>query len=71
MPNYICNKNTDKNGLHEVHTTICSRLPLPQNQLDIGYFYDCHAAIKQLKVWNPGKTNFDGCKYCSPSCHTA
>ena len=36
MPIYVCNKNTDENGRHEVHTTTCSYLPQIENRIEIG-----------------------------------
>lgn len=69
MPYYICNKNADDKGRHEVHTTSCNHLPLPQNQIDLGFHSDCSSAINKVKTWNPTGFTFDGCYYCCPSCH--
>ena len=67
--NYIYNRNTDSKGNHEVHTTTCNYLPARSNQVKIdGNFYSCKDAIQNVKS-KTGKTNFDGCYYCSNSCH--
>lgn len=70
MPNYICNKNADDKGRHEIHTISCNHLPSPSNQLDIGYFSNCQEAINYMVRSNPnGNFNFDGCYYCCYPCH--
>lgn len=67
--NYIYNRNTDSKGNHEVHTTTCSYVPQSSNQVKIvGNFDSCKEAIKEAKLQS-GKTNFDGCYYCSRPCH--
>ena len=68
MPRYICNKNAQSNGDHEVHNAdTCIRLPLPVNQLDLGYHANCRTAVAQAKLYD---RDADGCAYCSPECHT-
>lgn len=70
MPYYICNKNIDDKGRHEIHTTSCNHLPLEKNRIDAGHHNDCKGAIQQMENANPGgKFNFDGCAYCCPLCH--
>lgn len=70
MPNYICNKNADDKGRHEIHTDSCTHLPLPKNQLSIGFFSNCQEAINHMVRANPnGNFNFDGCYYCCYPCH--
>lgn len=68
MPQYICNKNADDKGRHEIHEDTCHRLPLKDNQIDVGYHADCKAAILHMKHHNPNH-EFDGCYYCSPACN--
>lgn len=65
---YYYNKNIDKNGNHEVHKEECSYLPELQNRVYIGYTNSCSSAIQRAKN-ETGKTNFDGCYYCSYECH--
>ncbi|GAB6688940.1 hypothetical protein BOVMAS28_11540 [Streptococcus uberis] len=69
MPNYICNKNADQYGRHEVHTTDCSHLPTQENQITIGWKNNCQEAIQQMYIWNPSGFNFDGCYWCCLPCH--
>ena len=64
---YIINSNKDEKGLNEVHKTDCSRLPLPQNRVDLGYFSDAIEAVNYAK--NHGWPNADGCWYCSSEAH--
>ncbi|HAP15104.1 MAG TPA: hypothetical protein DCR07_03240 [Lactococcus sp.] len=67
---YICNKNADDKGRHEVHVSSCTHRPLPENTLELGYFNSCHEAIKSLEESNKGKEfNFDGCFYRCKPCH--
>ncbi|WP_026825447.1 MULTISPECIES: hypothetical protein [Exiguobacterium] len=65
MPLYGYNKNVDQNGKHEVHTFNCSFKPF--NLEEIGSASDCKEAILKAKRLT-GKTNFDGCYYCSREC---
>lgn len=71
MPNFIVNKNAQSDGYHEVHNLDagCSFLPLPQNQISLGYHHDCTSAIRDAKARYPTHL-FDGCYYCTPNCHT-
>ncbi len=70
MPLYYCNKHEDNHGLHEVHTSLCSRLPLPSNRIEVGTFSNCREAIQSLEIANKGKGfKFDGCYYCCTPCH--
>ena len=69
MPKFCVNKNAQPTGEHEVHNLDagCNYLPLPQNRIDLGYFPDCHGAIREAKKYY---SNVDGCFYCAPACHT-
>lgn len=69
MPNYICNKNADDKGRHEVHSTDCPYLPNLGNRITIGRKSNCQEAIKQMYEWNPTGFLFDGCFWCCPTCH--
>lgn len=68
MPDYICNKNADDKGRHEVHVTTCSYRPSSSNSIAIGWCTDCHQAIRNMKEQNPHH-EFDGCYYCCGNCH--
>lgn len=69
MKYYYYNKNTDSKGNHEVHSSDCNYLPSELNRVLIGYEVDCQSAIARAKR-DTGKTNFDGCYFCSRTCHT-
>ncbi|MFB9843998.1 hypothetical protein [Mucilaginibacter ginsenosidivorans] len=64
---YYVNKHAQSNGDHEVHEQSCVYLPAEQNRLYLGEFYGCRDAVDEAK-----KTykSADGCKTCSPGCHT-
>lgn len=65
---YYVNKNAQSDsGDHEVHSATCSRLPQPENRLDLGDFNGCAAAVDEAKRYY---YDANGCAYCSPSCHT-
>lgn len=64
---YYSNKNAQSNGDHEVHNEYCSKLPLASNRKDLGDFSNCQDAVKKAKE---SDASADGCKICSPACHT-
>lgn len=68
MQAYYVNKNAQDNGDHEVHKSTCLYLPLEHNRIYLGFFYDCPDAVREAKK-HYAKSN--GCKYCSPKCHTS
>jgi hypothetical protein len=65
--NYYVNKHAQSNGDHEVHTQTCRFLPSEHNQKYLGDFSSCEPAVEEAKKTDPLA---DGCKFCSPSCHT-
>ena len=67
MHRYCVNKRAQDNGDHEVHRDDCQYLPAPENQLWLGYFSNCHDAVKEAKKHYKQS---NGCAYCSPECHT-
>ncbi len=67
MPTYVMNKNAQLNGDHEVHKKGCSWEPKAENQYPLGEHATCRTAVAKAKTINP---KADGCKYCSPDCHT-
>ncbi|WP_429011930.1 hypothetical protein [Enterococcus faecalis] len=70
MFTYICNKQADDKGLHEVHVSTCKYLPSTERQLVVGEYSSCHAAIQSLEEANAGRGfKFDGCYYCCKPCH--
>ena len=66
MELYYVNKNAQPNGDHEVHKSNCVFLPTLENRQYLGYFNDCHEAVKEAKKFYPYTA--DGCHYCCPDC---
>jgi len=65
---YYVNKNSQDNGEHEVHKASCNFLPSEENRLYLGYFTNCHDALREAKEHY---SQSDGCKFCSLECHTS
>ncbi|MDQ8012586.1 MAG: hypothetical protein REI96_09065 [Flavobacterium nitrogenifigens] len=65
---YYVNQNAQQNGDHEVHTENCQYLPSFANRKYLGDFSSCKPAVDEAKK-TYSKAN--GCKTCSPSCHTS
>jgi hypothetical protein len=69
MASYYVNRNAQWSGSgtgeHEVHTSICTYLPL--NKTYLGEFSNCSDAVRYAKTRYP---NVDGCYYCARACHT-
>jgi len=64
---YYTNKNAQSNGDHEVHKADCNYLPMESNRKPLGDFSNCQDAVKEAKKTD---SSADGCKHCSPACHT-
>jgi hypothetical protein len=74
MNSYILNRDRQdsKSGKnYEVHNEdICNRLPLAKNRIFLGYFSDCHGALRDAKAKHPSlDSDIDGCYQCCPDCH--
>jgi len=67
MTLYYVNKQVQDNGDHEVHESTCSWLPKEENRQYLGFFTNCHDAVREAKKYY-GQSN--GCKHCCPECHT-
>jgi hypothetical protein len=68
MARYCVNKNAQSTGEHEVHNEdICHELPSPENRQYLGEFSNCRDAVNKARQYY---NNCDGCKFCSPACHT-
>lgn len=65
---YYVNKHEQSNGDHEVHDENCQYLPSTQNRMYLGEFSSCKDAVTEAKKTY---SKADGCKTCSPSCHTS
>jgi hypothetical protein len=63
---YYVNNNAQSNGDHEVHEEGCRYMP--ENKKYLGEFSNCQDAVKEAKLTYPKS---DGCKTCSPACHTS
>lgn len=63
---FYLNKQAQKNGEHEVHTSTCIFLPSLENRIDLGEHTKCSAALEMA-------SNFydytNGCKFCCSKCH--
>lgn len=68
MASYYVNNNAQSNGDHEVHKEGCTWLVKAVSTKYLGEFYSCFGAVLEAK-----KTYFrsNGCKTCSPDCHTS
>lgn len=68
MKHYYFNNNADTNGRYEIHTEDCAYLPSVSNRTYIGYCSNCNEALQRAQSQYPLKS-FDGCYWCSKSCH--
>lgn len=65
--NYYVSLDPQDNGDHEVHSQACRVLPKPEERLFLGEFYTCQDALRAArKVY----LTSDGCRICSPGCHS-
>ena len=67
MALYYVNRNAQRNGDHEVHTTGCLYMPAPENKIYLGNFNHCRDAVREARKHY---TQVNGCYYCSNACHT-
>lgn len=67
MPNYIINKEKTDGKYNEVHTTLCSHLPVAYNQVSLGWHADAVDAV--LYARTNGYPQADGCYYCCNEAH--
>ncbi|MEZ7196874.1 hypothetical protein [Pseudodesulfovibrio karagichevae] len=67
MFRYYVNKKAQPTGEHEVHTSLCSNKPLPENSIYLGEFPTCHGAIAKAREYYE---EVDGCYFCCRECHT-
>ncbi|TQV89385.1 hypothetical protein [Aliikangiella coralliicola] len=67
---YLLNKRPQNGGEHEVHSLYeCEHLPNIEFRIPLGSFQNCIEAVSAAKQKFPGHV-IDGCKFCSPQCHT-
>lgn len=71
MPSFVINKNPQQNGDHEVHNASdpCQNMPMPSNQIDLGFHPTCREAVASAKQRWPGN-RINGCYWCANDCHT-
>jgi hypothetical protein len=74
MAKYILNRNKQDspNGEnYEVHNEEnCVRLPLQDNRINLGYFYNCKDAMTAaISKFSKSKSDIDGCFWCCNFCH--
>lgn len=62
------NTRPQPNGDHEVHAADCAWLPSKENRRYPGQFSSCHGAVLDASKYY-AKVN--GCRRCSPACHTS
>lgn len=67
MARYYVNKNAQPNGDHKVHPEDCPWLPAPHNRIDVGNHSSCRVAVIKAREYY---SQVNGCKHCSPDCHT-
>lgn len=65
---YYVNANSQANGDHELHTGVCTFLPVSTSRTYVGYFSSCQDA---LRVAREKYERVNGCAFCIPSCHTS
>lgn len=67
MKKYYVNNRRQSNGDHEVHSESCPYLLAIESKTYLGEFSSCFPAVAKAKQTYPSA---DGCKTCSPACHT-
>ena len=68
MPRYYVNPRAQiGSGDHEVHKEGCYWLGLILHPVFLGFFESCGPAKAEAKK---RYSTADGCKHCSPACHT-
>ena len=65
---YYVSTIVQSNRDHEVHNQICRYLPSSEHRKYLGDFESCEEAVREARKKYP---DADGCKYCSPGCHTS
>ncbi|WP_079640711.1 hypothetical protein [Sphingobacterium nematocida] len=68
MTKYYVNNRAQTNGDHEVHKQECSWLALAASTTYLGEHSACYTAVARARTIY---RQSNGCKYCSPSCHTS
>lgn len=74
MSKYIINQNKQDSASgenYEVHNEeTCNHLPNLSNRIYLGYFSDCHEAVRKAKENHSSwSSDIDGCGHCCVPCH--
>ncbi|RXK85717.1 hypothetical protein ESB13_02560 [Filimonas effusa] len=64
---YYVSNRAQPDGYHEVHNEDCQFLPSVNNRDHLGIFTSCYPAVAAARA---KYDKVDGCKFCSPGCHT-
>ncbi len=67
MYRYYVNKQAQRTGEHEVHTSLCGYNPPPEGCIYLGEFSSCQRAIEKAREHFE---KVDGCYFCCRECHT-
>lgn len=65
---YYVNDTLSNDNDHEVHEETCYWLGITKSKSYVGYHNNCASAVRQAKEQHYWNSN--GCKHCSPLCHT-
>jgi hypothetical protein len=69
MKAYYVNNTAQLNGDHEVHEDGCYWLSIASDTSYLGRYGSCQGAVAEAKRSHHRQSN--GCKHCSPACHTS
>lgn len=67
VSHYFVNAIAETNGDHEVHASMCLRLPRPSSRRYLGDFASCVPAVKEARK---RYTRVNACSACANACHT-
>ena len=68
MARYYVNMNVQLSGRHEVHTSVCHRVPTIQSRIYLGDFICCHPAVTEARNYY---AYVNGCHTCCNNCRSA
>jgi len=68
LKDYYVNLTESSEGDHEVHEDGCYWLSIASRKTHLGAYDNCRPAVTKAKQYHFSNSN--GCKHCSPDCHT-
>ncbi|WP_295534029.1 hypothetical protein [uncultured Thioclava sp.] len=68
---FYLNKRQTNDIDYEVHLDGCYWLTLVTDKEYLGNFVECSGAVAEAKRQHPTWYRINGCKHCSPACHTS